>query len=405
MQFKLFKKTEIGVNMSKMWIKDYRVQVGFVIFMVVFTLSAWGLATRNVQSTNNAIVQCDIIDVVSEVNGVIDEVIFTDDQWVDQGDEVIKIEDSLFFSEWNRAKSALSIQESNYQKAINDSNLNAIKISSNFNKLKADHELAIAIYHSIGASIEEAKRELKSSLTDLIYLEENYQYVSELFKKNAISDRDYRNSKRKYESQKSINESLQAKVEHLKKIEEAEHRKVFIALENITALKKSKNSLIKNSKGQIETAKGGVSVAIAESELAKIMMKRTVIIAKRAGHITNRRTSRGDYIEVGQPIASIVSCEDNLWIQANFKETQVGKMEPGKKAEIIIDTYPDKVFTGKVESISSGSGSIFSVLPPENASGNFTKVVKRMPVKIVLDDTQGAIFRIGSSAYVKVYTK
>jgi membrane fusion protein (multidrug efflux system) len=160
---------------------------------------------------------------------------------------------------------------------------------------------------------------------------------------------------------------------------------------------------LENIQAKANAAKAAMSVAQAEYDLARINLERTEIKAKRAGYITNRRTSSGDYVEVGQPIASIVSCQQDPWVQANFKETQITRMKEGQSVEFTIDTYPDIKFEGVVESISSGSGAIFSVLPPENASGNFTKVVKRMPVKVRVVDMQDAIFRIGASAQVTVF--
>jgi membrane fusion protein (multidrug efflux system) len=107
-------------------------------------------------------------------------------------------------------------------------------------------------------------------------------------------------------------------------------------------------------------------------------------------------------MNTGQTIASITSCEESAWVDANFKETQIGRIKPGQIVQLHVDAYPDMVLRGEVESISSGSGSTFSVLPPENATGNFTKVVQRFPVRIKILDTKNKILRTGLSVVVSV---
>lgn len=255
------------------------------------------------------------------------------------------------------------------------------------------------------SSIEEARQELIASKKDMTFLEENFNQISRLYKQQMVSETDYKNAKRQFESKQAMHSSIESKINRLTSLRDVETNNVYLANKNLEALETTKDSQLKSAKAKVDTALARVNVAQAEYDLAALNLKRTNILAKRSGFITNRRISSGDYIEIGQPIASIVSCQDNPWIQANFKETQVGKMQKGQKVEFTIDTYPEIVFEGYLESISSGSGSTFSVLPPENATGNFTKVVKRMPVKISIAEDKGAIFRIGASANVKVFTR
>jgi membrane fusion protein, multidrug efflux system len=383
---------------------DYRYQVGVVIALVVLGLGIRSYATRNIEDTDNATVQCDLIDVVSEVNGVIEKVSFKDDQWVDQASVVIEIDDNLFYSELKKSESALLIQQSIYKEALNNVNLLDIEIERDLQKNHTDFDSSVSIFKSTEASIEEARQELESSTADLSYLKENYENISTLFEKKVASKIEHTNSKRLYESKLAMRSSLESKINRMANLRDSEKTKVLTTKKNLQAFEKSKQSMLENAQVKAETAKAAVGVAQAEYDLANLKMERTKIKAKRSGYISNRRTSSGDYVEIGQPIASIVSCQDQPWIQANFKETQIRDMAQGQTAEITIDTYPGVKFNGVLESISSGSGSTFSVLPPENASGNFTKVVKRMPVKISIKTPKDAIFRIGASARVKIFT-
>lgn len=386
-------------------LSDHRYQVGLVIFVVVLTISSWSYATRNVESTDNATVQCDLIDVVSEVNGVIDTITFTDDQWIEKTSLAVKIEDSLFVSELKRSEAALAIEQASYIDAQNNLKTIMVELDTNIERAKSSKQSAQSIVDSMDSSIEEARQELIASKKDMTFLEENFNQISRLYKQQMVSETDYKNAKRQFESKQAMHSSIESKINRLTSLRDVETNNVYLANKNLEALETTKDSQLKSAKAKVDTALARVNVAQAEYDLAALNLERTNILAKRSGFITNRRISSGDYIEIGQPIASIVSCQDNPWIQANFKETQVGKMQKGQKVEFTIDTYPEIVFEGYLESISSGSGSTFSVLPPENATGNFTKVVKRMPVKISIAEDKGAIFRIGASANVKVFTR
>ena len=124
----------------------------------------------------------------------------------------------------------------------------------------------------------------------------------------------------------------------------------------------------------------------------------TKIYAPSGGHITKKSVETGNQIDVGQPLMAVVSLDD-IWVTANYKETQLAKVRPGQKVSFKVDAFPGKKFSGKVDSIMSGTGAVFSLFPPENATGNYVKVVQRIPVKIVLDkdtDKEHAL-RIGMS--------
>lgn len=382
---------------------DYRYKVGLVILLVICGMGARSFATRDMLTTDNAIVQCDIIDVVAEVHGVISGIEFKDDQQISSDDIVIKLENSQYAAELKKAQASLELEAANFTQASNQVGLTRIEVDKQLLSAKSDLDSANAILKSTEASIEQAVQELESTKADLGYLKENYDNISKLFAQQVTSRNEYTNAKRLYESKEALRAALESKIVQTRSQHKSQESKVEDAEKAYSSLQESQQKMLENIQAKANAAKAAVSVAQAEYDLARINLERTEIKAKRAGYITNRRTSSGDYVEVGQPIASIVSCQQDPWVQANFKETQITRMKEGQSVEFTIDTYPDIKFEGVVESISSGSGAIFSVLPPENASGNFTKVVKRMPVKVRVVDMQDAIFRIGASAQVTVF--
>jgi membrane fusion protein, multidrug efflux system len=132
------------------------------------------------------------------------------------------------------------------------------------------------------------------------------------------------------------------------------------------------------------TAKADTEAAEAAVQQAELNLQYTKINAPEDGRVTNKAVEPGDYVQVGQTIFALVTPE--RWLTANFKETQLRNMRPGQPAQVSVDAYPDHPLRGHVDSIQAGSGARFSLLPPENATGNYVKVVQRVPVKIVLDE-------------------
>ena len=144
----------------------------------------------------------------------------------------------------------------------------------------------------------------------------------------------------------------------------------------------------------------------AELEEASLNLGYTRIYAPADGYITRKSVEPGNNIQPGQPLMALVEL-NNTWITANYKESQMGYVRPGQKVEFEVDTYPGRTFSGKVDSIMAGTGVTFSLFPPENATGNYVKVVQRIPVKIVFDEgtDKEHVLRIGMSVEPTVIVK
>jgi len=133
-----------------------------------------------------------------------------------------------------------------------------------------------------------------------------------------------------------------------------------------------------------KVADANLRVLKAQRDQAQLYLDYTNVKAPNTGTVTNKNVDKGQYVQAGQPLFTLVS--DNIWIEANFKENQVGKMKVGQDVEIKIDAYPNKKFKGKIDSIQKASGAKSSLFPPENAVGSFVKIVQRIPVKIVFSE-------------------
>lgn len=143
----------------------------------------------------------------------------------------------------------------------------------------------------------------------------------------------------------------------------------------------------------------------AKLKEAALNLAYTQVHAPVDGFVTRKSVEAGNYIQPGQPVMTIVRLED-AWITANYKESQLSHVEPGQKVEFKVDAYPGKIFTGRVESIMAGTGAAFSLLPPENATGNYVKVVQRVPVRIAIDHQSDPeqLLRAGMSVVPTIFT-
>jgi membrane fusion protein (multidrug efflux system) len=173
------------------------------------------------------------------------------------------------------------------------------------------------------------------------------------------------------------------------------------ALEVTQAQVRSAKELVRKTEASLGTQKAIIRQTQSTLQGAELNHSYTKIIAPADGYVTKRNVEVGNRVQTGQPLLAVVSlAPGDVWITANYKETDLTRVKPGQKVRIKVDTYPGKVFYGRVESIMAGTGSAFSLFPPENATGNYVKVVQRIPVKIVLDEAGGnpvPVLRIGMS--------
>jgi membrane fusion protein, multidrug efflux system len=157
------------------------------------------------------------------------------------------------------------------------------------------------------------------------------------------------------------------------------------------------------ARASAELAQARVTAAEAALEQARLQLEHTRVAAPADGQVSKLSIREGQLLSAGQPVARLVP--PRTYVIANFKETQVGRIRPGQRVEVKVDAFPGRVLTGQVESLSGGTGASFSLLPPDNASGNFVKVVQRVPVRISWKDTpEGLPLQAGLSVEVTVFT-
>jgi membrane fusion protein (multidrug efflux system) len=335
--------------------------VGFIILGAVALVYYLRYKATHI-STDDAFVDGHIHTIASKVKGTIRHIYVMDNQSVKKGDLLIEVDPVDYEVKVNEALSSVNVEKA---------------------KL-ADIEAQVAVakdrVSEINAGIAAAKANLELEEANLDQAERDSKRAVNLYKSATIP-------KERYEKTMTAYSVLVAKVraarDQLKQAEKALETQKSV-VKQTEVLKSSQYSRIREKEAQLDTA--------------RLNYGYTRIYAPADGYVTKRSAELGNQVQAEQPLLAVVSLGD-IWVTANYKETQLQKVKPGQKAVFKVDTYPGTEFKGKIDSIMAGTGSAFSLFPPENATGNYVKVVQRIPVKIVLDrDTDpGHVLRIGMS--------
>ncbi len=312
----------------------------------------WLKAVRPFETTDNAYMKAHISLISSKETGYVKEVLFVDNQKVKPGDLLVVIDDHDFKASVVQAEAQMLMETTHIQ------TLEANKLTQNAKIREEAANVSAAV-----ADVERAAKDLKR--------------YGNLAREGAISAQS-RDSAQSTYTQASA------------------HRDKF------SSAGQGAKSELAALDAQIEENRARVKAAEASLELARINLANTRIVAPMAGVIGNRSVQVGQLTKPGSALGFLIP-DDSLFVEANFKETRIARMQPGQAVEIHVDAYPDEVFEGSLDSFAPASGSEFSLLPPENATGNFTKIVRRVQVKILFrPGTDLSRLRPGLSTEVKV---
>ncbi len=257
-------------------------------------------------STDDAFVEAQVTPVSARVSGTILEVLVTDNQQVEAGQPLVRLDTRDYELKREQAQAQVMIAQ--------------------------------GVERSARAAVSAAEVELQGLRLD-------FKRKDELLKRQLIAQQEFDNAD--------------------------------VALQNARAR-------LENARGRLEEASGRLQEAKARLREAEQWLEYTTIRAAIRGRVTKKSAEPGQIIQTGQPVMALVNLE-KVWVMANYKETELTHVRPGQRATLVADIYPGVVFQARVDSLQAGTGSRFALLPPENASGNFVKVVQRIPVKLVID--------------------
>jgi len=290
------------------------------------------LSARNFESTDDAFVDAYMTQMASQVAGRVTELRFSDNQHVTAGQVLLRIDPRDFQARLDQAKA----QQANARAGVE----------------QARAQVALQ-----RANLDQAGANVRFAEADLLQAQQDYNRYRAI-DPHAVT-------RQQVESATATFHSAQAKLD-------ASRQAVGGAQAQVQA-----------AQAQVLAAEASVQQADANVATAELQLSYCTIVAPVAGIVTHRNVDTGNYVNPGQALFALV--QDDRWVTANFKETQLARMRPGQPVELKIDAIPSVTFRGTVDSFQAGTGSAFSVLPAENATGNYVKIVQRLPVKIVFD--------------------
>ncbi|EGT5700966.1 HlyD family secretion protein [Cronobacter sakazakii] len=313
--------------------------LGIVVVIMVIGAIIWWFMTRNLETTDDAFIEGDAVTVAPKVAGYVTELHVKDNQRVKKGDLLVVIDPRDATAQRDQAQAQLSLAESQLHQA------------------QAQLALAKVQYP---AQRDQAKAQVLRAQAELANARAEYQ------RQRGVDPR--ATSKQNIDAANAQLRSAEAGLANAQaQLEVAEQVQLQI----------------RQQETNVEARQSQVEQARAQLKTAELNLSYTEVRAPFDGYVTKRNVQNGTLVQAGSALFSIVS--PDIWVVANFKESQLERMRPGNKVEISVDAFPDLELEGHVESIQQGSGSRFSAFPAENATGNFVKIVQRVPVKIVID--------------------
>ena len=333
----------------------YNVVVVVLILCGIVWVASRFVHLGRVEYTDNAQIKQLIVPVNSRVQGFVQRIFFDEYQTVHKGDTLALIEDTEY-------RYRLAQAEADYRNALSGNSAMATSITA------ADNNISVS-----DAGIEEARVLMENA-------EREYKRYENLFRQEAVTRQQYDAKKTTYDASKARYELL--------------------------LRQRRSTSLMKQEQTQrLDQTEAGIKLAEAALDLARLNLSYTVIIAPCDGTTGRKNIQEGQLIQPGQTIVDIVDAND-IWIVANYKETQTANIAEGQNVEIKVDAVPDVVFSGVVRSISRATGASFSLIPQDNSAGNFVKVEQRIPVRIEFtddnDSTDMARLRAGMNVECEV---
>jgi len=359
------------------------------------------LEGRGKESTDDAQVEGHVTNVSPRVSGLVKTVLVKDNQQVKAGDVLVELDDADLLARRATAVADVGAAEANVHAAEAQLALVEKTADSNLVVAKGGIVQAQGTAASSAAGISQAKADITAAEARKTLSDSELQRVQKLYDEGALAKASLD------AAQNAADQSNAALIAARARLTSAHAGEAT----SVGAIESAKGRMIAAESGpeQTEAARAQVALARAKVDQARsalaqidLSLSYTSVRAEVAGIVSRRNVEVGQLASPERPMLALVPLDDT-WVVANFKEDQLEHMSEGQKVVVKVDAYGDRELRGHVDSLSAGTGSRFALLPPDNASGNFTKVVQRVPVVVALDD-HDLVLRPGMSAYVTVVT-
>ena len=386
------------------------VVAALVIGGLGYGFSVWRYWQTHV-STDDAYVEARVSPVSAKIAGNVIEVLVSDNQEVKAGEPIVRLDPRDYEVKLQQARAAVIMARGGEKGASAGVPLSDESTVSMVQQGQAALHTSTLSVEMAGSVLEERRGQLKakraavstarsavqSAEADFERAQLERERNKTLLARNLIAQRDFDFADAAFKTGRATLDAARTKLEEAQaevQRTEAEVASQTVALaqsrrrveesEAFFAQAQSQRRQVGIRRAEAETAGGRLAEALANAREAELRVEYTTILAPRHGRITKKNVEVGQVVQPGQPLLAVVSMDD-VWVVANYKETELTHVRAGQPVTITVDTYPGVKFKARVDSIQAGTGARFSLLPPENASGNFVKVVQRIPVKVVLD--------------------
>jgi membrane fusion protein (multidrug efflux system) len=389
------------------------------VLVVAAIVAVVVLLGRGHESTDDAQIEGRITQIATRVGGPLLELNVTDNQFVEKGTVLARIDPREYEVAVERASAELADAEANALAAGAGVPITSASTTSELRTASGGVDEAVAGIAVATGEVEAARAQLlvaearvRERQATAVRAARDVERLKPLVEKEEVAQQQFDAAVAAADAARAAVDAAQSEVAAAKPaVAVAEQRalqaKVAAArAEAELASAKTAPEQVQATKARAAAADARVKQARAVLAQAQLNLDRTVIKAPTAGIVGKRSIELGQQVQAGQPLFALVS-RDEVWVVANFKETQLAGMRAGQSADIEVDALDGQTFKGKIDSIGAATGAKFSLLPPENATGNYVKVVQRVPVKIVLDAGQDPDhhLRPGLSVVPTVYTK
>ncbi|HDL89610.1 MAG TPA: HlyD family secretion protein [Thermodesulforhabdus norvegica] len=364
----------------------------------------WWFTHRHLVTTDNAYVMADSAAVSSRVSGQILKVLVDNDDFVQKGQLLVELDPDSYRLRVEEAQARVNSLKAEYRLAQTE--LTYIDAVTSAALQEAGFALDMARNRKRQAmdNLKELQKKRKSAKADFGHAKKDFARYSALFAQKAVAERDFDRIRTAYKKALAQLEAIDAAIDAASK--EVRVAEDLIHQAEARLLKaKAERLKVEVKKHELNALKAKINQAEKDLALAKLNLSYCRIKAPISGYVAQKNIQAGNFVQPGQPLMAIVPLRD-VYVEANFKETQLTHMRIGQKAIIEADIYPGYKYYGRVIGIRAGTGTAFSLLPPENATGNWIKVVQRVPVKIRLDSPPPVDhpLRVGLSLEVTVDT-
>jgi membrane fusion protein, multidrug efflux system len=385
--------------------KKRRTGLIFLVLLVVLAIGAIPIysyyAAR--ESTDDAEVDGHLVPISPRIAGTLVEIAVNDNQEVKEGQELVRLDPRDYQVALEQAKADLADAQSSTLEANANVPITEVNSSTSVHTSRADVAQSKAAVASADQQVNASKARLDSAKSRLVEAEANYvkaQRDEERYKvlvdKEEVSKQQYDAAVAQAEATKAEVDSARANIlEAQRNVDAAlatrDEMQARLTSADVSALQNVENAPRLNSaiEARLRSTQAKVQQKQAAVDQAQLNLDYTILRAPVAGMVSKKTAEPGQRVETGEQVMSLVPLDD-VWVTANYKETQLKRMRIGQKVEIEVDAFGGRKYNGHIDSIAAASGSKFSLLPPENATGNYVKVVQRVPVKIVLDKGQNA---------------